>query len=789
MDTDLTLFPDADPVPRCSPAGPFAAVAIERSLDRVLDYAIPPAFVHCLRVGQRVKVPLGRGNKPVHGYVVSIHTAATTSAKIKPLRTIEDDRVLLTESLLQLIRWMSRYYCCPLGMVIESVIPASVKKKTGLTYTRMVRLTQPHENIQAMLDKTRAPKRRAILARLLEIPADAAIELTRLASQAGATVPTVRKLVKAGLIAITQKPDYGPDSPAGTVSVAETHPVLTLNEDQRRACDDLAARIPAGFSVNLLHGVTGSGKTEVYLRCIEQVVRSGRQAIVLVPEIALTPQTVARFAAWFPRVAVLHSGETASRRHRFWQQALQGQADVVVGTRSAIFAPFPNLGIIIVDEEHESTYKSWDKSPYYHARDIAVKRAQIEGIPVILGSATPSLESYYRATQTSPAAYHLLSLPRRVRNLELPKVELVDMKYEAKMHRPAVHLISQRLSHLLRTTVNDRQQAILLLNRRGYSSFVHCSSCGHVVQCKYCDCTMTYHRSADVHATGAKFDEARKTGQLHCHYCLAVNTLPVACPECGKKLSLIGMGTQRVEEELARRFPDIAFARVDTDTMRSAEDYRDVFDRFRRGEVQVLLGTQMIAKGLDYPNVTLVGVISADTALGLPDFRAAERTFQLITQVAGRAGRGDISGRVVLQTFMPDDPTIQSAIKQDYEGFAAREIQARREVGLPPATRMVRIHLRDQDIEKLQDRAQKLHDLLNAAIASDSQLSAGKPPIVIKGPMPCAVNRIAGYHRFQILLLCPSAAALQRILYAARQRKAFADSEKTAVDVDPISLL
>jgi primosomal protein N' (replication factor Y) len=835
--THPSLFPELEPPAAVRPAGPFAVVAIERSLDRVLDYSIPPALANALCVGQRVRVPLGKNNKPAHGYVVGIQ-ATSTYPKVKPILSITDERVLLPPKLLELARWISRYYCCPLGTTLDSIIPSAVKKKVGLGYTPMVRLAQPREDIQSVLEKTKAPKRRAVLARLLTIEPGCAIELVRLAGESNATPATVRKLVKLGLIGITSEPDFDVTGQiaANNSALIAQHSALPLNDDQQKAFDDLVPRITAGgFSVNLLHGVTGSGKTEIYLRCIKQVVESGKRAIVLVPEIALTPQTVRRFTERFSRVAVLHSGLAASARHRFWQQIVQGQADVVVGARSAIFAPLADLGIIVVDEEHESSYKQ-DSAPRYHARDVAIKRAQLESAMVLLGSATPSLESYWRARTSGPLSlrerdgvraaepikssdilrpphpnprpegegtkalragpqnpYHLLQLPRRVRGLQLACIELVDMKQELRLHRrKGVHLLSQRLEHLLKTTVEAGHQAILLLNRRGYSNFVYCPSCTHLMQCKYCDVTLTYHRSAGVHAKGGSFDEGLHTGQLHCHYCLAVNPLPQSCPACNKKLSLFGLGTQRVEEELAHKFPDLKFARVDSDTMRSARDYEALLGQFATGEIQVMLGTQMIAKGLDYPNVTLVGVISGDTALALPDFRAAERTFQLITQVAGRAGRGDVPGRVVLQTFMPDDPTIQAAIKQDYVSFAQRELQARLEVGLPPVTRMVRIILRDDRLERLHDRCEKFAVVVASAVAHENEQSTinkQQSTITLKGPMPCAINRISGYHRAQVLLFCPSPAALQRVLAAIRRDRILANLDRVAVDVDPVSLL
>jgi primosomal protein N' (replication factor Y) len=557
-------------------------------------------------------------------------------------------------------------------------------------------------------------------------------------------------------------------------------------------------------------GVTGSGKTEVYLRCIREAVARGKRAIVLVPEIALTPQTVRRFTARFKSVAILHSGLTATERHRYWQMISIGRAEVVVGARSAVFAPVPDLGVIVVDEEHEASYKQ-DQAPRYHGRDVAIKRGQLENVPVILGSATPSLETYARVqgsearvqsaavrpeaggaapspsslnpeSRTLTPTSHLLTLPRRVRGLSMPHVELIDMKVENRFRR-GVHLLSQRLEHLLRTTLETGHQAILLLNRRGYSNFVYCSSCTNVIQCRYCDATMTYHRTAGAKAQGGSHAEGLHTGQLHCHYCLAVNPLPEKCPECAKKLSLFGLGTQRVEEEIKAKFPELRYARVDSDSMRNSKDYEALLGRFAKGEVQVMLGTQMIAKGLDYPNVTLVGVISGDTALALPDFRAAERTFQLITQVAGRAGRGDAAGRVVLQTFLPDDPTIQAAIRQDYVGFAKTELVSRREVGLPPFARMVRVILRDED----QDRLHKKSEELAAQLAEATSKERGL--IQTKGPMPCAISRIAGNYRNQIVMVAATPAPLQRVLAAVRDKGHLAKGEKVAVDVDPVSLL
>lgn len=817
-----TLFgvEEVEPAAPARATGPVAAVALEDSLDKLLDYAIPPRWLTRIAVGQRVRVPLGKRNRPVCAYVVAVKEGSDYP-QVKDLIDIEDERVLVTPGLLELSRWMSRYYCAPLGTVLDSVIPAAVKRRIGMGYVQVVRLNKTREELQELFEKNKAKKRRAIMARLLQVEPGEAIELVRLAREAGATPPTVRKLAALGVISITAEADVNWAEGEGAALAASVEEAIPeLNDDQQKVYDDLLPRVAGGgFSVNLLFGVTGSGKTEIYLRCIKEVVERGRQAIVLVPEIALTPQTVRRFTARFSRVAVLHSGLTASQRHRFWQQCASGRADVVVGARSAVFAPVPRLGMIVVDEEHEASYKQ-DQAPRYNARDVAIKRAQIERAPVILGSATPSLETFQRVQGSgvrvrekgeSPSIYHLLSLPRRVRGLSMPHVELIDLKVEARLRpdRGHIHVISTRLEHLLRVTVDKGQQAILLLNRRGYSNFVFCVSCQEPLKCKYCDTTMTYHRSAAAHAHSGTHAEAVHKGGLQCHYCLATSPLPDKCPTCSKKLSLFGLGTQRVEEELAKKFPDVKFARVDSDSMHSAKDYEALLARFARNEIQVMLGTQMIAKGLDYPNVTLVGVISGDTSLSLPDFRAAERTFQLITQVAGRAGRGDNPGRVVLQTFMPDDPTIQAALRQDFAGFAHSELQSRREVGLPPFARMVRIVLRDQQQEALHQKSEQLGAKVMEAVAevtgqteeSPSGRTAGPmiaaspilplspAPILVKGPMPCAINRIAGYYRNQIVLQSPRAELLQKVIGSLREAGHLATSDRIAVDVDPVSLL
>ena len=774
----------------------IAEVAIEQAIDKLLSYEVPGGMAKLIRPGQRVKVPLGRNNRPVQGYVVRVVQGG--GDKLKAVTEITDDRTLIDERLMSLARWMSGYYVTPMGTVLEAVVPSAVRKQIGLGSITMVRVIAAREKLQQLSETIKAPKRRALIARLLQLQENEEIEIVRLAGEADTTLPTVRKLRAAGIIEIDTRPDM-----AGEVGGEEDHVLPgekfvddfqppTMTADQARAVEQIGQRLGAGFSVSLLMGVTGSGKTEVYLRLIDRVLREGRQAIVLVPEIALTPQTVRRFTQRFRRVAVLHSGLTATQRHKFWQRVSSGMADVVIGARSAVFAPVPKLGLVVVDEEHESSYKQ-DQAPRYHARDVSIKRAQLEGAPVLLGSATPALEMYYRAMVAEKQAaagkergsFFLHKLPSRVSNRPMPAVEIIDMKQDRQM-RKGLHLISFRLEKALKDTLAAGQQAILLLNRRGHSSFVYCPSCKYEHRCQYCSVTMTYHRAIGANEQSTTLAKSVHTGNMICHYCLAAGKLPDKCPACGKRLSLIGMGTQRVEEELQRKFPDLTYTRVDSDTMRTSSDYERALAAFSSGETKVLLGTQMIAKGLDFPSVTLVGVISADTALSLPDYRAAERTFQLLTQVAGRAGRGEQPGRVIVQTFQPEDPVIALAAKQDFERFALSELSHRKETHNPPYTRQARLVLKDTDDQRLAIATAQVH-------ADIVQLMEAEPGVygelILSPPAPCVIDRIAGYHRQQIIMRAPTAGLLQRLLQGLRGAHKLMSADRLAVDVDPVSQL
>jgi primosomal protein N' (replication factor Y) len=491
---------------------------------------------------------------------------------------------------------------------------------------------------------------------------------------------------------------------------------------------------------------------------IEEVVARGREAIVLVPEISLTPQTIRRFRQRFKRVAVLHSHLSDVERHRHWQSIAAGEVEVVVGARSAIFAPTRRLGLIVIDEEHESTFKQ-ETVPRYHARDVAVKRAQLEGVPVLMGSATPSLESRRNADL---GKYRRLVMPDRVEGRPMPAVDVIDLRHEKGMAGG----LSETLRQAMHQAIADGGQVILLLNRRGYHTFVICPRCGHVLKCRSCDVTMTYHRGRHI---------------LICHTCDAERSCPSACPACGApSLHYGGIGTERLEREVQSAFPGVVARRMDSDTMRRPGSHEEVLAAFKAGDVRILLGTQMIAKGLDFPDVTLVGVVSADTALHLPDFRAAERTFQLVAQVAGRTGRGDRPGRVLVQTYCPNHPAIVHAVRHDYEGFVASELPERQKFGVPPFGRLVRLIARGADETAPFDYLKK--------VAEDLR-QAADPAVRILGPAPAPILRIRNLYRFHLQARAPSARLLQTLVRGMPGRFPPPKGVELAIDVDPISML
>ncbi|MCM8811756.1 MAG: primosomal protein N' [Candidatus Omnitrophica bacterium] len=540
------------------------------------------------------------------------------------------------------------------------------------------------------------------------------------------------------------------------------HEPPRLTAAQRAVLEPIQKAIETGeHQIFLLHGVTGSGKTEVYLQAIRTALEKNLSSIVLVPEISLTPQTIERFQGRFGRkeVALLHSGMLESRRLQEWKRIRSGEARVVVGARSAVFAPIRSLGLIVVDEEHEPSYKQ-DDSPRYHAREVAIQRAVLNKAVVLLGSATPSLESYEKAQR---GEIRLLELKERVEEIPLPAIDIVDMRQEIPRGRHSF-IFSRKLEEAIAKTLEEKQQAILFLNRRGFSTFAQCRKCGHTMRCRSCQIALTYHI---------------ETKEMICHYCTAAVPAPELCPQCRSGyLRFFGTGTQRVESELAKNFPHARIARMDTDATRVRGSHEKILGAFRRGETDILIGTQMVAKGLDYPRVTLVGVISADTALNLPDFRSAERTFNLLTQVAGRAGRSHLAGRVIVQTYAPHHYAIQAASRHDYRAFYNQEIQVRKELNLPPFSRLIQLVSRSPSAPKGLAFAEKAAQELRKHLQGQ--------PVEIVGPSPAPIHKLRRQVRWQILIKTAVSDKIEMTVGEALKRLHPPKGCHLAVDVDPL---
>jgi primosomal protein N' (replication factor Y) len=724
------------------------------------DYSIPAELESSVQLGIRVTVPLGRSNREMTGYCVDIigpfHELAATvnPAKLKPIKAVVDKRSLITPGLLGLAIWIGDYYLCPVGSVIETLIPPGVRNQSG---TREMMFLSLAENVMTRIDSLKLSKLQTTILRTL---AGSVQDWTQseLAETVGCTMGPISTLRKRGLIVTsTRRVQQKTHEVAREQRIAD----LVLNQEQQVALDAIDQRIESDtHRTFLMHGITGSGKTEVYIRAIQKVVEFGRQAIVLVPEISLTPQTRQRFRARFDRVAVLHSHLTAAQRAWHWQQIGEGNVQVIVGARSAVFAPTPNLGLIVLDEEHDGSFKQ-DNAPRYHARDVAQWRAAHEKIPLILGSATPSLETWQRCRT---GQYEKLSLKRRVLDLPLPDVATIDLRVDFD-GRKRFGPISQKLRQEILSAIGAGGQVILLLNRRGFSTRIQCPGCGEVEYCPDCSIPLTHHQDGN---------------KAVCHYCDYQIAEPKRCSKCGNpSIRFSGLGTQKLEATVAAMFPDVSIMRMDTDTMRKPGSHEKALEKFRSGETKILLGTQMIAKGLDFPNVTLVGVINADTALHLPDFRASERTFGLITQVAGRTGRGAQGGRVLVQTFNPDNKAIQSATRHDYVGFAETELPHREMFNYPPFGYLARVVIRSES----QTLSEQMAEHWAECIAKAAKILSHQ--ITVLGPAIAPVEKLRGMYRFHLLLNSTIAGQLQHTITRAESMLTAIDGVQWMVDIDP----
>ncbi len=753
------------------PSKRFISVRPLNGLSRSLDYAFPESQEKDLpEVGSLVRIPLGRRTEL--GIVIALDVVPELPpARIKFIHTLEQPFPVLTDELIRLADWMERYYASELASIFEVMIPAAVRKGMRLQQRRALSLvrTATAEELAALEKK--APKQAKLYAfiqsqaHLKIIPRQKA--LTRL--QISPT--SADALVSKGLlkdVMLSERREAYEDALAESEKVPTK--AFELNDEQKTASEALRQAIRTKtFSRILLHGVTGSGKTEVYLQAIREALNQGGSALFLVPEVALTPQTVSRLRERFEKASgehavVWHSHLSDGERYDAWHAISTGEAKIVVGARSAVFAPLRNLRLVVVDEEHEPAFKQ-EETPRYHGRDVAVYRARLNNAVCVLGSATPALESLHNARE---GKYELLRLTKRVDKAQLPTIHVVDMKQEWAKERRLVEF-SALLKEKMYQRFENGEQTILFLNRRGYDSSLRCPDCGYVAECDHCDVTLTHHRA---------------DGDLRCHLCGFETEVPRQCPKCkSPKILYRGHGTQKIEDIAAKILPKARIVRMDTDTMRKKNLFREVLADFRRGKIDVLVGTQMIAKGLDFPNVTLVGLIDADISLHLPDFRAAERTFQLLVQVSGRAGRGDRAGEVVVQTAMPHNEAIQFARQQDFDGFALEELEQRKEFNYPPYRHLLHHIIRGRNREKVAFFSEQWAKHLEEHLLNDF------PGLEIRGPAPCPIERIQDNYRFQIWYFTTNVTALVGRLQKLRKEFPWDKELVEVLDVDAVGLV
>jgi primosomal protein N' (replication factor Y) len=740
----------------------YAEVAVPLHVFQTFTYRLSPEQSVQAEVGARLVVPLGRNL--VTGYVVSLHDelpAELGEVDVKDAHTLVDTEPVCNPEILQLARWVADYYACPIGEVIKAALPPgmSPKSRTGSKFVkaklrRFIRL----------LPNSTEPKLTEGQQRVLSmLEQSGPTSLQSLIKTAGVSASTITSLEKKALIEIYDDA-IRRDPLAETLGVTDAE--HTLTSAQSSVLAQIEQQMNSGdYSAFLLHGVTGSGKTEIYMRAMNNALSLGRSAMMLVPEIALTPVFSRRLRARFgDQVAIFHSSLQKGERFDEWTRVRNGEARVVIGTRSAVFAPVKNLGLIVVDEEHESSYRQ-QESPYYNARDVAIVRAQKESATVVLGSATPSLESFHNARK---GKYHFVTLPERIGARPMAEAKIIDMRDVFAQHgKPRV--FSDELLEGIRETRERGEQSIILLNRRGYSSFILCRSCGEAIQCPNCDVTLTYHRSERV---------------IVCHYCNHREAVPRVCPSCGKKyIYYVGEGTEQLEEMLRLLFPALRVARIDRDTTARRKVFEQTLADFSAGRIDTLVGTQMLAKGHDFPNVTLVGVVSVDAGLALPDFRSAERTFQLITQVAGRAGRGDRPGKVLIQTYHPYHYALRHACAQDYAGFYEEELRYRQNHSYPPFVALASLLVHGPDLGKVRNDSLELRKQLD--------LVNQERKCRVLGPAPAPLSRLKSEHRFQLLIKSRSRKDLRELADAAMKAVAGGGVNLRSInlEIDPVSIM
>lgn len=731
-------------------------------LDKTFQYRVPERLAGVLETGMCVAVPFGNGNKLIKGYVMEIGGRCKFDpSKMKEIQGLAKGSVEIEDKMIALAGWLRRNYGSTMIQALKTVLPAKQSVK-GLERRTLQRLMS-REEILSLLGESRRKKQVAKERLLQELLEQETIPYEWVTGKLGVSAQTVKSLERAGAVKVMSSLAYR--NPVRLDRTAEEK--KALSGAQKNIVEQVMADFDGGHpGTYLIHGITGSGKTEVYMRLIQEMVRRGRQAVVLIPEIALTYQTLLRFYRRFgDRVSVMNSTLSAGEKYDQCQRAKKGEIDVIIGPRSALFTPFPDIGIIVIDEEHENSYKS-ESSPKYHARETAQEVARLHGASVVLGSATPSLEAYYRAEK---GEYKLFTLKERLTGGQLPTVYTVDLRQELREGNRSI--FSRKLQELLADRLKKGEQSILFLNRRGYAGFVSCRACGHVMKCPHCDVSLSEH----------------KNGRLICHYCGYSEAKPAACPECGS--GYIGgfkAGTQQIEEKLKELYPGVRTLRMDADTTRTKDSYEEILSAFSNGEADVLIGTQMIVKGHDFPRVTLVGVLAADLSLGVGDFHAGERTFQLLTQAVGRAGRGSLPGEAVIQTYQPEHYAVVHAAKQDYEGFYEEDILYRELMGYPPVSHMLAVQVFARD----EERGMKLAVWLSRRAGTlKIKEEAGKMQLL--GPAPAAIGRINDIFRFVFYVKCANYGKLVGIKDALEEALHGLELKQESVqfDFDPMNTL
>ena len=712
----------------------FADIIIDikhEKLDKIFQYRIPDRLENELKTGMEVIVPFGKGNRPVKGYVTGITDSCSYDlSKVKEITDISRDSVEIEAKLIALAAWMKENYGGTMIQALKTVLP--IKQKENARVKKYLRLLLEKdagkEKLDFYLEKNQKARAR-LLAALLDQPV---LEYDLAVKKLHITLPVIRALEEQGVLALESEQVYRNPVRGGSREAPE----IVFTPEQQAAVSRFEQDYRAGKrETYLLYGVTGSGKTEVYMEMIRQVVKLGKQAIVLIPEIALTYQTVMRFYRYFgQRVSIMNSRLSAGERYDQMMRAKAGEVDVMIGPRSALFTPFPDLGLIVIDEEHEPTYKS-EQVPRYHARETAVKRAQLEGAGVVLGSATPSLEAMYRARK---GEYVLLTMKNRSRMQSMARVHIADLRAELKEGNRSI--LSRRLQELMEERLEKKEQIMLFLNRRGYSGFVSCRECGQAVKCPHCNVSLSVHRG----------------GKMVCHYCGYEQPKVTRCPECGSPyIGEFRAGTQQIEDLVKKRFPEAKILRMDMDTTRQKDAHEKILEAFANEEADILVGTQMIVKGHDFPNVTLVGVLAADMSLYTDDYRSGERTFQLLTQAAGRAGRGERPGDVVIQTYDPGHYAIEAAAAQDYEMFYEQETAYREMMGYPPAENLTAVHVSCEDEELLEKGCHYLKEYILRI--------KGNVPVQVIGPASPGIDKIRDVYRRVIYLKSPRYDTLVKI--------------------------